>query len=71
MKPAPRGARAAYRIIVGISILNLLFVVGTMLWFNPVPVFGVSLIYKITLVAVAAVAFVWFLNYWTLSGWRF
>jgi CubicO group peptidase (beta-lactamase class C family) len=106
-KPASRGARAAYWIIGGISVLNLLFVVGTMLWFNPVPVFGVSLIYKIvlglgvlsavltvgalvysvlawknsywgiaarvhyTLVTVAAVAFVWFLNYWNLLGWRF
>jgi CubicO group peptidase (beta-lactamase class C family) len=48
-KPSSRGARAAYWIIVGISILNLLFVVGTMLWFNPVPVFGVSMIYKIVL----------------------
>jgi CubicO group peptidase (beta-lactamase class C family) len=106
-KPAPRGARAAYWIIVGISVLNLLFVIGTMLWFNPVPVFGVSMIYKVvlgvgivaavltvgalvysvvawknsywgiaarvhyTLVTVAAVAFVWFLNYWNLLGWRF
>jgi len=106
-KPAPRGARAAYWIIVGISVLNLLFVVGTVLWGNPVPVFGVSMIYRIvlgvgvlaavltvgallysvlawknsywgiaarvhyTLVTVGAVAFVWFLNYWNLLGWRF
>jgi hypothetical protein len=108
-KPAPRGARAAYWIIVGICVLNLLFVIGTVLWFrsNPVPVFGVSMIYKIvlglgvlsalmtvgaliysvlawknsywviaarvhyTLVTVAAVAFVWFLNYWNLLGWRY
>jgi len=106
-KPAPRGTRVAYQIIVGISVLNLLFVIGTVLSFNPVPVFGVSMIYKIvlglgvlaavltvgaliysvlawkrsywgiaarvhyTLVAVAALAFVWFLNYWNLLGWRF
>jgi CubicO group peptidase (beta-lactamase class C family) len=106
-KPASRGARVAYWIIVGICVLNLLFVVGTVLWFNPVPVFGVSMIYRIvlglgvlaavltvgaliysalawknsywgiaarvhyTLVTVAAVAFVWFLNYWNLLGWRF
>jgi hypothetical protein len=106
-KPAPRGARVAYSIILGISVLNLLFVIGTLLWFNPVPVFGVSMIYKIvlgvgvlgavltvgaliysvlawknsywgiaarvhyTLVTVAAVAFVWFLNFWNLLGWRF
>jgi hypothetical protein len=105
-KPASRGARAAYWIIVGISVLNLLFVIGTVLWGNPVPLFGVSMIYRIvlgvgvlsavltvgalvysvlawknsywgiaarvhyTLVTVAAVAFVWFLNYWNLLGWR-
>jgi CubicO group peptidase (beta-lactamase class C family) len=106
-KADPRGARVAYQIVVGISILNLLFVVGTVLSFNPVPLFGVSMIYKIvlglgvlsavltvgaliygvlawkrsywgiaarvhyTLVTVAAVAFVWFLNFWNLLGWRF
>ncbi|HET9908456.1 MAG TPA: serine hydrolase, partial [Anaerolineales bacterium] len=105
--PAPRGARMAQGIILAISVLNLLFVVGTALWGNPFPVFGVSMIYKIvlglgvlsaaltvgalvytvaawknnywgiagrayyTLVTVAAVGFVWFLNYWNLLGWRF
>src|SRR5215204_2864284 len=104
---ASRGPPVASWIIVGICVLNLLFVVGTVLWFNPVPVFGVSMIYRIvlglgvlaavltvgaliysalawkrsywgiatrvhyTLVTVAAVAFVWFLNYWNLLGWRF
>src|SRR5829696_1261186 len=108
-KPASRGARAAYGIIVGISVLNLMFVIGTVLWggANMVPLFGVSIIYRIvlglgvlsavltvgaliysvlawkdgywgiaarvhyTLVTVAALAFVWFLNYWNLLGWRF
>lgn len=101
------GARAAHWIILGICVLNLLFVVGTALWGNPVPLFGVSMIYKIvlglgvlsavltvgalaytalawkngywsiaarayyTLVAAAAVAFVWLLNFWNLLGWRF
>ena len=106
-KPAPRRARVAYWLIVGISVLNLLFVIGTALWGNTVPLFGHSTIYRIvlglgvlsavltvgalvysvlawknsywgiaarvhyTLVTVAAVAFVWFLNYWNLLGWRF
>ncbi len=106
-KPASGGARVANAIILGISVLNLLFLVGTVLWGNPAPLFGVSMIYKIvlglgvlaaaltagalvytalawknsnwgiaarayyTLVTVAAVAFVWFLNYWNLLGWRF
>jgi hypothetical protein len=108
-KPAPRGTRVAYGIILGISVLNLLFVIGTVVWgvANINPLFGVSMIYKIvlglgvlsavltvgaliygllawkdsywgiaarvhyTLVTVAAVAFVWFLNFWNLLGWRF
>src|SRR5215218_6526502 len=106
-KPASLSARVAYWTIVGISVLNLLFVIGTALWGNPVPLFGVSTIYEIvlglgvlstvltvgaliygvlawkngywgiaarlhyTLVTVAAVAFVWFLNFWNLLGWRF
>src|SRR5829696_5539687 len=48
-KPAPRGALVAYGIVVGISALNLLFVIGTVVWGNPVPLFGVSTIYKIVL----------------------
>src|SRR5215218_2019616 len=107
-EPASRGARVAYWIIGGISVLNLLFVIGTVQWGNqPNVLLGTSLIYKIvlgvgvlsavltvggliysvlawkrgywgiaarvhyTLVTVAAVAFVWFLNYWNLLGWRF
>jgi CubicO group peptidase (beta-lactamase class C family) len=105
----PRGARIARWIIVGISALNLIFLVGTALWGMDVlgPAFGVPLIYRLvlvlpiiaavltigalvytvlawkdsywgiawrvyyTLVTLAAVAFVWFLNFWNLLGWRF
>jgi MFS family permease len=108
-KPASHGARVAYWIILGISVLDLLFVVGTVLMVGSLgfPMFGVSLIYRIvlglgvlsavltvgafvytvlawknrywgiagrayyTLVTVAAVAFVWFMDYWNLLGWRF
>jgi len=106
-KPSPRGARLAEGIILGICALNLLFVVGSFLWNNPTPSFGISLNFQIvlglgvvsavltigalvytalawkdsywsiagriyyTLVTVAAVAFIWFLNYWNLLGWRF
>jgi hypothetical protein len=107
-KPASRGARVGYRIIVGICVLNLLFVTGTVLWgYQSNVLLGTSMNYKIvlgvgvlgavltvgallysvlawknsywsianrvhyTLVTVAAVAFVWFLNYWNLLGWRF
>lgn len=106
--PEARGARIAGWIIVGISLLNLLFVVGTMLWGQlPTELGTISLMAKLvlglgvvsagltvgalvslalawknrywggpfrtyaTLVTVAAVAFVWFLNYWNLLGWRY
>jgi hypothetical protein len=106
-KAEPRGARAARWIILGICILNLLFLVGAFLWNNPKPMFGVSPAFQIvlglgvmsailtigaliftvlawknrywgiagrlyyTLVTIAAVSFVWFLNYWNLLGWRY
>jgi len=106
-KAETRGVRAARWIILGICVLNLLFVVGSLLWNNPRPMFGVStafqfvlglgvlsaaltagaLVYTVlawknrywgiayrlyyTLVTVAAVAYVWFLNYWNLLGWRY
>ena len=105
--PLSRGARAARGVLLAVSVVNLLFVVGTMAWFNPVPVFGISTAYKLVLglgfvsavltigtvlgagaawkdhywgvagrvhysvVVVAALAFVWFLNYWNLLGWRY
>lgn len=103
----PKGARTANWIILGICILNLLFVAGAFLWNNPYPSFGVPLQFRVvlglgvlsalltagalvytvlawkdrywgaafrvyyTLVTVAAVAFVWFLNQWNLLGWRY
>ncbi|HEX6304539.1 MAG TPA: serine hydrolase domain-containing protein [Anaerolineales bacterium] len=106
-KAEPRQARAARWIILGICVLNLLFLIGSLLWNNPRPMFGVStafqfvlglgvlaavltagaLVYTVlawknrywgiagrayyTLVTLAAVAFVWFLDYWNLLGWRY
>jgi hypothetical protein len=108
-KPASRGVRIANWTIVGISVLNLLFVVGVVMMASGLgfPAFGVTLTDRIvlglgvlsamltvgalvytalawkngywsigtrlyyTLVTVAAVAFVWFLNYWNMLGWRY
>jgi hypothetical protein len=109
-KPTPRGARVALWIILGICVLNLLFLVGMMwgiqqsmsnillnlsLFIIIVLGLGVlsavlttgALIYTVlawkdrywsiafriyyTLATGAAVAFVWFMNYWNLLGWRF
>ncbi len=102
----PRSVRIAYWLILGMSILNLLFIAGTFVW-GPWVAFGIPLAYKITmgfgvlaalltagalvyavlawkqgywsvafrlyytLVTVAALAFVWFLNQWNLLGWRY
>jgi hypothetical protein len=110
LKPTPRGSRAAYWIILGISVLNLLFLAGMMrgiqqstsnilldlpLFMKMVLGLGVlsvvltagALAYTVlawknsywgiagrvyyTLVTIAAVAFVWFMNYWNLLGWRY
>jgi CubicO group peptidase (beta-lactamase class C family) len=108
-EPLARGARTANRILLGICVLNLLFVAGAVLWgeANLTPLFGVSPIFRVvlglgvasaaltavalvcaalawkdrrgsvagrvyyTMVTAAAVAFVWFLNFWNLLGWRF
>ncbi|MBV6449443.1 MAG: D-aminopeptidase [Anaerolineales bacterium] len=102
----PKPWRVASALIVGISILNLLFIVGNVIWGEQI-VFGIPFAYKVTLglgvlsavltvaalvyavlawkdrywsaafriyftlVTVAAVAFVWFLNQWNLLGWRY
>jgi CubicO group peptidase (beta-lactamase class C family) len=43
-----RGARVAYRLIVGISILNVLFVIGTFIWGQQIA-FGIPLVYKLVM----------------------
>jgi len=109
-KPTSRGARVAYWIILGISVLNLLFLVGIMLgqaelmqnvlldppWIMKIALglgvlaavltagalvctvlawknsyWGIASRLYYTLGTVAALAFVWFLNYWNLLGWRY
>ncbi len=105
-KLTPRRANTAYALMIWISVLNLLFVMGNMVWGEQLA-FGIPLAYKIvlglgvlsalltvgalayavpawkerywsvafriyyTLVTVAALAFVWFLNFWNLLGWQY
>jgi CubicO group peptidase (beta-lactamase class C family) len=108
--PISRSARVADSILFAISLLNMLFVVGILLWFRPMhpsELHGIPLIVEIvmglgvlaavltagalvytvlawkdrywgiayrvyyTLVTIAAIAFVWFLNYWNWLGWRY
>jgi CubicO group peptidase (beta-lactamase class C family) len=109
-KPDPYGVRTASWIVLGVSLLNLLFVAGVwgvMQWGMTSELHPVSLLTKAvlglgvlaavlalaalfytalawargywgiatrayyTLVSIAAAAFVWFLNYWNLLGWRY
>jgi len=69
------GSRVAYGIIVGISILNLLFIVGTFIWGQQI-VFGIPLIYKLvmglgvlsailTIGALIYTVLVWKNSYWS------
>jgi hypothetical protein len=104
--PASRRGRIASQLIVGISVLNLLFIAGNVVWGEQI-VFGIPFAYKVvlglgvlsalltvgalvyavlawkdrywgvgfrvyyTLLTLAAVAFIWFLNQWNLLGWRY
>jgi CubicO group peptidase (beta-lactamase class C family) len=107
-KPTWHGAGVAHSIILGVCVLNLLVLIGHILWLNtPNILSGTPLTTKIvlglsvlsavltvgalvytalawknrywgitfrayyTLVTIAATAFVWFLNYWNLLGWRY
>jgi CubicO group peptidase (beta-lactamase class C family) len=78
-KPSPRGARLAEWIILGICVLNLLFVVGSFLWNNPRPSFGVSLNFQIVLglgvlsavLTVGALVYTvaaWVNSYWNVAA---
>ncbi|WP_232497155.1 serine hydrolase domain-containing protein [Agromyces humatus] len=75
----PGGARAALWTLVGISVLNLLFVVGTWQWGDPRPMFGVSLMFKIvlglgvvsaalTIGATGFTAIAWKNRYWGIAA---
>jgi hypothetical protein len=77
--PGPRSPRVAYSIILGICVLNLLFLAGTLRWGNPVPVYGVSVIYQIVLglgvlsalltaVALAYAVLSWKNRFWSIAG---
>src|SRR3712207_7819907 len=63
-----------YKIVLGLGVLAAVLTVGALLysvlaWKNSY--WGIAARVHYTLVTVAAVAFVWFLNHWNLLGWRF
>jgi CubicO group peptidase (beta-lactamase class C family) len=74
----PRGARVAHQLIIWISVLNLLFVAGTVVW-GPWVMFGIPLIYKIvmglgvlaSLLTVSALVYTvlaWKNSYWSIAA---
>jgi len=73
-KAEPAGARAAYWLIIGIALLNLLFTLGNIIWGEQI-VFGISSAYKVVLamgvvsanltaVTAVYVVLVWKNKYW-------
>jgi hypothetical protein len=63
-----------YRFVLGLGVLSAVLAVvalvcAALAWKNRF--WGLASRLYYTLVTVAAVAFVWFLNYWNLLGWRF
>jgi hypothetical protein len=68
------GFSTAYKIVLGLGVLAAVLTVGALTytvlaWKNRF--WGTTGRLYYTLVTVAAVAFVWFLNYWNLLGWRY
>ncbi len=62
------------KIVLGVGVLSAILTVGALVytvlaWKDSY--WGVTFRAYYTLVTVAAVAFVWFLNYWNLLGWRY
>jgi hypothetical protein len=73
--PAPLfGVSMIYKIVLGLGVLSAALTVGALgytalAWKNSY--WGVASRVYYTLATIAAVAFVWFLNYWNLLGWRY
>ncbi|HSR30002.1 MAG TPA: serine hydrolase domain-containing protein, partial [Anaerolineae bacterium] len=62
------------RIVLGLGVLSALLTVGALVYAVQAwkeGYWGLAFRTYYTLVTVAAAAFVWFLNYWNLLGWRF
>jgi hypothetical protein len=62
------------KVVLGLGVFSALLTVGALIytllaWKNNY--WGVAFRAYYTLVTVAALAFVWYLNYWNLLGWRY
>jgi CubicO group peptidase (beta-lactamase class C family) len=63
-----------YKIVLGLGVVSAVLTAGALVytalaWKNSY--WGIAGRAYYTLVTVAAIGFVWFLNYWNLLGWRF
>jgi hypothetical protein len=68
------GVSIAGQIVLGLGVLSAVLTVGAvgytaLAWKHNY--WGAASRAYYTLVTIAAVAFVWFLDYWNLLGWRF
>jgi len=68
------GFSTIYKIVLGLGVLSAVLTAGALVytvlaWKNSY--WGIAGRVYYTFVTIAAVAFVWFLNYWNLLGWRF
>jgi len=66
--------RLIFKIVLGLGVLSALLTIGALVytalaWKDGY--WGVAYRIYYSLVTVAAVAFVWFLHYWNLLGWRY
>lgn len=68
------GIPVQFKVVLGLGVLSALLLVGGLVytvlaWKDRY--WGIAFRIYYTLVTVAAVAFVWFLNFWNLLGWRY
>jgi hypothetical protein len=68
------GFSTIYKVVLGLGVLSAVLTVGALVytalaWKNGY--WGIATRLYYTFVTVTAVAFVWFLNYWNLLGWRY
>ncbi len=68
------GYSTLYKMVLGLGVLSAILTAGALIyavlaWKNSD--WGIAARMYYTLVTAAACAFVWFLNYWNLLGWRF
>ena len=68
------GIPLQFQVVLGLGVLSTLLTVGALVYTVlawKARYWGIAYRVYYTLVTIAAIAFVWFLNYWNLLGWRY